>query len=221
MPKKIWVVISAAVFTLIVLLGFRWAERENYFDLTTVRVDNSFLVDSAEIARILEPCFGISLLDFQKDSLLKELGKVSGVDSVCMDIILPNTIVLTFSVSKPAVVLVANSSRLPVTTNGVGLPVNWENALLPEIQITGEPDSTFICSAINLLLKRELQRVIIEVSENNVTIVDGEIRILLDPEHLDESWLRWLSIKNLLTDRTDEVDLRFAGQAILRTSEES
>ncbi len=221
MRRKIWVVVSAAVFTLIVLLGFRWAERKNYFDLTSVRIDNSFLVDSAEIARILEPCFGMSLLHFQEDSLLAELGKISGVDSVCMDIYLPDTIVLTFSVSEPAVVLVGNSSRLPVTTDGVGLPINWENALLPEIQIMGEPDSAFICSAINLLLKRELQRVIIEVSDNNVTIVDGEIQILLDPEHLDDSWLRWLSIKNLLTDRTEEVDLRFAGQAILRVSEES
>ena len=221
MRKKIWVVISSAIFTLIVLLGFRWAERKNYFDLTSVRVDNSFLVDSVEIARILEPCFGMSLLDFQKDSLLAELEQVPGVNSVCIDIYLPDTIVLTFSVSKPAVVLVSNSSRLPVTTDGVGLPINWENTLLPEIQITGEPDSAIICSAINLLLKRELQRVIIEVSENNVTIVDGEIKILLDPEHLDDSWLKWLSVKNLLTDRTEEVDLRFTGRAILRASEES
>lgn len=221
MRKKIWVVVSAAIFTLIVLLGFRWAERKDYFDLTSVRIDNSFLVDSAAIAKALEPCFGRSLLGFQEDSLLAEIARIPGVDEVRMEIRLPDTIVLTLSVSKPAVVLINDSSRLPVTSNGTSLPLSWGNSLLPEIQITGQPDSTFICSAIDLLLKRELQDVTFLVSENMVTIVDGEVNIFLDPEHLDDSWLRWLSIQNLLTDRTEEVDLRFTDQAILRASEES
>lgn len=221
MRKKIWVVVSAAIFTLIVLLGFRWAERKSYFDLTSVRVDNSFLVDSAEIARVLEPCFGMSLLNFQEDSLLEQIGRIPGVDDVSLEVRLPDTIVLTLFVSKPAVVLINNSTRLPVTSKGTSLPVNWGNSSLPEIQITGNPDSTFICSAINLLLKRKLQDITFLVSENRVTIVDSEVNILLDPEHLDDSWLRWVSIQNLLTDGTEEVDLRFKDQAILRASEES
>lgn len=221
MRKKIWVVVSAAVFTLIILLGFRWAEREHYFDLTSVRIDNSFLVDSTEIAQVLEPCFGLSLLDFQTDSLLAEISEIPGVDSVALDIQLPNTIVLTFKVSKPAVVLVSTSLRLPVTTKGIALPLAWANPTLPEIQITGEPDSLSICSSINLLLKRELQGIVFQLSEDMVTIVDGDIQILLDPAHLDDSWLRWQAIRTLLTDRTDEVDLRFSDQAILRVSEES
>ena len=197
------------VFTLLLLLGVRWAERENRLNLAQARIDNSGLVDSVEIAEILKPCFGRSLLKLDTDSLQSRLLAIEGVDSVSIRIRYPDTIVISMATRRPAAILAYSSGLIPVTLCGDHLPVEWGNDQLPVINIEGDPEVEIISSALDLLIKRE------------IVVTDKGIRIILDPGRAAENWFRWRSIGTMITDRTDEVDLRYHDQAVLRSTEET
>jgi len=210
------------VFTLLLLLGVRWAERENRLNLAQARIDNSGLVDSVEIAEILKPCFGRSLLKLDTDSLQSRLLAIEGVDSVSIRIRYPDTIVISMATRRPAAILAYSSGLIPVTLCGDHLPVEWGNDQLPVINIEGDPEVEIISSALDLLIKRELNdSVLIQVSSREIVVTDKGIRIILDPGRAAENWFRWRSIGTMITDRTDEVDLRYHDQAVLRSTEET
>lgn len=210
------------VFTLLLLLGVRWAEREDLLNLTTARIDNSGLADSMQIAETLKPCFGSSLLKLDTDSLESRLLAVDGVDSVTVRIRYPDTIIISMSTRRPAAILSYCSRSIPVTVSGDHLPVEWGNDQLPVISIVGDPEVEVISSALHLLIKRELSdSVLIQVSSREIIVTENGIRIILDPDLAAENWLTWLSINTMITDHTEEVDLRYQDQAVLRSTEET
>lgn len=205
------------VFTILLLLGVRWAERDNRLNLTRVRIDNSSLVDSVEIAEAMRPYFGSSLLKLDTDSLESELLAIEGVDSVSVRIHYPETILISFSTRKPAVILAYGNREIPVTVSGDHLPVSWGNDQLPVINIVGEPDAAAIIAALNLLIDNELNHYAsIQVSSREIVVSENGIRIILDPGRAAENWLSWRRISTIITNGTDEVDLRYQDQAVLR-----
>ncbi len=210
------------VFTLLLILGARWLEREGHLNLAMVRIDNSGLVDSVRIAEILKPFFGSSLLKLEMDSLKSGLLAIDGVDSIFIRIRYPDTIIISMTAREPAAVLAYSGRSIPVTVSGDHLPAEWGNDRLPVINIVGDPETETISSALNLLIKRELNgSVLIQVSSREIVVTENGIRIILDPSRAAETWLRWRSISTMITDRTDEVDLRYRDQAVLRSTEET
>ena len=210
------------LLTLLLLLGIRWAERDNRLNLTMVRIDNSSLVDSVEIAEVLRPCFGSSLLKLDIDSLQAALQVIEGVDSVSVKIQYPETLIITFFSNEPAVILAYGDREIPVTVSGEHLPQSWGNDELPVLNIVGEPDKEVIESALDLFFKHELSNsVSMQVCERKIVVTENSIRIIIDPARASENWMSWQSIRTIITDRTDEVDLRYHNQAVLRSTEET
>ncbi len=220
--KGLRITILLLIFTVFLLLGVRWAERSNRLNLTMVRIDNSSLVDSAAIAELLRPYLGRSLLQINTDSLEAVLKALGGVDSVSVRIEYPETIIVLFSTRAPAVLLAYSSGTVPVTSSGHVLPVSWGNDQLPVIRITGTPDERVIRSALDLFIKYEFSHFVsMSVSNNAIVLVENGTRIILDPDQATENWLSWQSIREIIGHRIDEVDLRYGGQAVLRSTEET
>ncbi len=210
------------VIIMLLLLGIRWAERENKFDLTYVRIDNSSNVDSTELATVLHPYFGVSLLKIDMDSLEMKICTVEGVDSVLIEVHYPSTINILFSTGEPVVVLAYPDRQVPVTNSGTYLPESWVNDQLPVIGVSAATDTCVILTALNLLLKYNLANTVeMQVSNRQIVITEGSTRIILDTENAVNSWLCWLDIKRIISDNTYEVDLRFNNQAVLRSAEET
>lgn len=222
MKKGLRITTLLLVFTVFLLLGVRWAERDNRLNLTVVRIDNSSLVDSAAIAEILRPYMGVSLLKINTDSLEAALLTLGGVDSVSVSIEYPETIIVLFSTRAPAVLLAYSSGTVPVTQSGDVLPAYWGNDQMPVISITGTPDERVIRYAIDLFIKHEFSHLVsMRVSNQKIVLVENGIRIILDPERARENWLSWQGIRGILGDTVDEVDLRYGNQAVLRSTEET
>ena len=222
MKKGLILTTSLAVLTVLLLLGIRWAERDNRLNLTRVRIDNSSLVDSVKIAEVLLACFGVSLLKLDTESLQQSLLAVEGVDSVEIKIQYPETLVITFSTREPSVILQYNNRSIPVTLCGDPLPIEWGNDQLPVIEVVGEPERKVINAALDLFIKRELNgSASIQVSSRQIVLTENGRRIVLDPERADENWVTWQSISSIVTEHTDVIDLRYRNQAVLRSAEES
>ena len=102
------------------------------------------------------------------------------------------------------------------------LPASWGNDQLPVIRITGTPNERVIRSALDLFIKYEFSHFVsMTVSNNAIVLVENGTRIILDPDHATENWLSWQSIREIIGHRIDEVDLRYGGQAVLRSAEET
>ncbi len=222
MKKGLRITTLMVVFTVFLLLGVRWAERDNRLNLTMVRIDNSSLVDSTAIAEILRPYMGRSLLRINTDSLEAALQALGGVDSVSVRIEYPETIIALFSTRAPAVLLEYSSGTVPVTRSGDVLPAYWGNDQMPVISINGTPDERVIRSALDLFIKHEFGHFVsMRVSNQEIVLIENGIRIILDPESARENWLSWQGIKGIIDSRVDEVDLRYVNQAVLRSTEET
>lgn len=223
MKKSVRVTSILLLFTMLLILGIRWAERDNRLNLTMVRIDNSSLVDSVKIAEVLRPYFGSSLLRLDTDTLKVNLQAIEGVDSVFVKTLYPETLLITFSTRKPAVILVYSGGReIPVTASGDHLPDDWKNNQLPVINISGDPGRETITSALNLLFDHDLANsASIQVINNEIVVTESGVRIILDPERAEENWMSWRNISTIINSRTHEVDLRYMNQAVLRSTEES
>ncbi len=222
MKKGLIFTAALALFTALLLLGVRWAERDNRLNLTRVRIDNSSLVDSLKISEVLMPCFGVSLLKLDTDSLQQSLLAVEGVDSVEIRVHYPETLVITFSTREPSVILEYSDRSIPVTPSGDPLPVEWGNDQLPVIEIIGEPERKVINAALDLFIQRELNgSASMQVSSREIVLTENGKRIILDPSRADESWAMWQSISSVVTEQTDVVDLRYRDLAVLRSTEET
>jgi hypothetical protein len=212
----------AVVVAVLLLLGVRWAERNNRINLTRVRIDNSCMVDSADIAEVLRPYFGVSLLKLNADSLGAELQNLPGVDRVAVHIQYPETIVVTFTTGKPAFVLNYGLVQVPVTLRGELLPADWVNSELPVITIVESPDSSVIASAINLFSKYQFDgSVSVQVGNSSIVVTQNGIRIVIDPDRALENWRNWRTVSTIVTEQINEVDLRFSRQAVMRSTEET
>ncbi len=213
---------AVVVFAVLVLLGVRWAERNNRINLTRARIDNSCMVDSVEIADVLRPYFGVSLLKLNTDSLRLEIENLTGVDSVTVRIQYPETIVVTFATGKPAFVLDYGLQRVPVTLRGELLPVGWISSELPVLNIVGAPDGSVIASAINLFSKYGFDSSVpIQVSSTSIVVTQNGVRIVIDPDRALENWRNWCTVSTVVTEQINEVDLRFRHQAVMRSAEET
>lgn len=222
MKKGLHLTLAFLVITALLLLGIRWAERDDRLNLLFARIDNSGLVDSVDIAEALKPYFGTSMLKLDTESLELRLLAIEGVDSVSVTICYPETLIISFETRKPAAILAYGTDLIPVTVSGDHLPVDWYSDTLPVVAIEGYPDHEVISSALRLLIKRQVSHsVSFEVSSSGITIEDNGVQVILNPGKAAENWVQWQTIKTMITDQTDEVDLRFANQAVLRSAEET
>ncbi len=222
MKKGLHLTLALLVITALLLLGIRWAERDDRLNILFARIDNSSLVDSVDIAEALQPYFGTSLLKLDTDSLELRLLAIEGVDSVSVVICYPETLIISFETRKPAAILAYGTDLIPVTVSGDHLPVNWYSDTLPVVVIDGYPDHEVISSALRLLIKRQVNHsVSFEVSSSGITLEDNGVQVILNPGTAAENWVQWQTIKTMITDQTDEVDLRYDKQAVLRSAEET
>jgi len=220
MRKGIRITSLLVVLTLLLLLSVRWAERNGHLDLRFARIDNSCQLDSALIAEILRPYFGVSLLKLNTDSLKSQFSALDGVDSVFLSIHYPNTLVIALKTGEPAVILSYPDRTVPVTASGAALPVDWGSDSLPMIIIEGYPEDEAISSALNLLIKRNLGNAVsIQVDSEAIAVSDNGIRVIIDYHRTSDNWLTWQTIRTNIAGQTGEVDLRYTGQAVLRFAE--
>jgi cell division septal protein FtsQ len=210
------------VTAILLLLGVRWAERDNRVNFTLARIDCSGLVDSTEIAEALRPYFGRSLFKLNTDSVMLAMQALGGVDSVSVEIQYPETVVISFATGKPSFVLDYGIERIPVTASGEYLPADWANDTLPVITVLEDPDSSVVASAVNLFSKHGFDSSdSIQVSSREIVVIENGTRVILDPESVLENWHSWQTVSTVVSDRIDEVDLRFMHQAVMRSAEET
>ncbi len=222
MKRGLHLTLALLVITALLLLGVRWAERDDRLNLLFARIDNSSLVDSVDIAQTLEPYFGTSLLKLDTDSLELRLLAIEGVDSVLVEISYPETLIISFETRKPVAILAYGTDLIPVTVSGDHLPVDWYNDTLPIVLIEGYPEHEVISSALHLLIEEQVNHTLsFEVSSSGITIEDNGVHVILNPGKAAENWVQWQTIKTMITDQTDEVDLRYDNQAVLRSAEET
>jgi cell division septal protein FtsQ len=222
MRKGIRITSLLIVLTLLLVLSVRWAERNERLNLTVARIDNSSLLDSAQIAGVLKPYFGVSVLKLNRDSLEAQFLALDGVDSVSVSIHYPDMIVVSLKTGEPAAILAYLNGQVPVTAEGQRLPLSWVNDSLPVINIEGSPKEEAVSSALNFLIKRNLRNsVSIQVNADGIAVLDNGIRVMIDYRQTTVSWLRWQVLKTAITGQPEEVDLRYTGQAVLRFAEET
>ncbi len=202
------------------VLIFRHAEREGQFDLTTVRVDNSGPVDSALVAEVLKPFFGESLLSLDPDSVRNAIMEIEGLSSVTVEMHFPNSMVVAMVPRAPVARILNEGGWFPVDMEGRVLPSAWDSSDLPELRIQGNPDEAYIVSGIDLLVKNNLaEEVSITVDNSGLKVRERDNLILMSGLSTRADWNTWTSLRDLIGETPCIVDLRYSGQAVVRSGE--
>lgn len=219
MKKRIY---SLSVLLLLVLttaLVVRWADRDGRFDLLTARIDNSGPVDSARVAEVLEPFFGKSLLSLDVDSVKNVLETIEGLRCVSVRVSFPHTIQVDMTPENPAAIIISNSGNCPVTAFGKALPPSWADSSLPSLNVQGAPEEEYVKTGLNLLLKRGLdQSASVTVCNWGILVMQNGVPVMLDGERAPADWKTWQSIRESVRPSAEMVDMRYNGQAVIRTA---
>ena len=219
MKKRIYLLSIGLLLVLIGALALRWAERDGRFDLLWARVDNSGPVDSSLVADILEPFFGGSLLSLDLDSVRSALGAIDGLKCVSVKVSLPHTIIVEMTPERPAAMVIAQSGSSPVTADGKGLPPSWADPSLPVLSVEGAPGEEYLKTGLNLLLKRGLDPAsTVTVCDWGILVIENGVPVMLDGERAPADWKTWQQIRNSVRPSAEMVDMRYNGQAVIRTA---
>lgn len=219
MKKRMIILSSVLLVVLVGYLALRWADRNGRFDLYTARIDNSGPVDSALVAELLEPCFGRSLLELNRDSLEGELAGIEGLRSVSVTFSYPHTIIVKMEPERSAAMIETTGGTYPVSFSGSRLPERWADESLPVLTVNGNPCQEFLAAGLDLLLKRRIEEpASVSVSARGIVVLDNSIPVLLNGARAAEGWNTWESIRSSVPPTAAQVDLRYSGQAVIRHS---
>lgn len=220
MKKRIYLTSILLLLVLIAALAVRWADRKGSFDLLAARIDNSGPVDSALVAEILEPFFGESLLSVSTDSIQLALGAIEGLRTVSVRVSFPHAILVEMTPEIPAAMLVSEFGTYPVTSSGTSLPESWSDLSLPVLEVEGSPRDRYLESGLELLLDMDLNdSATVVVCELGIRVLENGIPVLLDGNRAAADWETWKSIRSAVCTSAEQVDLRYSGQAVIRTAE--
>lgn len=219
MRRRIYALAAVFLVVLIAALVVRWADRDGRFDLLAARIDNSGPVDSVRVAEILKPYFGESLLTMDIDTLTAALGSIEGLKRVSVTVSFPHSIIVNMTPERPAALVLSSAGDIPVTTEGVQLPPSWADPSLPVLSLEGSPGDDYIRTGLDLLLKRELYRTAeVRVCEWGILVVQDGVPVMFDGESAPADWKTWEAIKTSVRASAEMVDMRYGGQAVIRTA---
>jgi len=219
MKKRVFLLSATLLIVLAVALGVRWADRDGRFSLMQARIDNAGPVDSALVARVLEPFFGESLLGLDVDSVKLALGAIEGLRCVSVSVSFPHTIIVEMTPERPCAIVLSQSGSYPVTACGKVLPASWADDSLPVLSVEGTPGEDYLNTGLALLLKRGLElNSSVTVCDWGILVVENGTPVLLDGISAPADWNTWQSIRSSVRPAAEMVDMRFDGQAVIRTA---
>ncbi len=219
MKKRIYLLSIAVLLALIAALAVRWANRDGRFDLLWARIDNSGPVDSAMVADILEPFFGGSLLSLDTDSVRCALEAIHGLRCVSVTVSFPHTIIVEMTPEIPAAMVISRTGSSPVTAGGKELPGSWATSSLPVLSVEGTPGEGYLKTGLDLLLKRGLDPgSTVTVCDWGILVVENGVPVMLDGDRAPADWKTWQSIRDSVRPSAEMVDMRYNGQAVIRTA---
>jgi hypothetical protein len=222
MKKTVITVSAVTLSVLLAVLAVRWVERKGMLDLRLARIDNSGPVDSVLVAEILRPWFGRSLLDVDCDSLTLILSGIEGVRAASVVKSYPDMLIVSMEIERPAALIRNGATDYPVTSSGLQLPSAWASDSLPVLTVTGSPGEGSMESGLRLLLKRSSASIeSIEVTPWAIVVRTDGRAILFDGCRAVADWKTWAAIRDGITCSGMVIDLRYTGQAVLRSVEES
>lgn len=219
MKKRIYLLSITLLLLLTAALAVRWADRDGRFDLLWARIDNSGPVDSSLVADILKPFFGGSLLSLDVDSVRCALGAIDGLRCVSVTVSLPHTIIVEMTPERPAALVIAQAGSSPVAASGKELPCSWADPSLPLLYVEGAPGEDYLKTGLDLLLKRGLNPgSTVTVCDWGILVVENGVPVMLDGERAPADWKTWQSIRGSVRPSAEMVDMRYNGQAVIRTA---
>lgn len=219
--KLIVVLLITAVGAFACAMGYRWLERSGTFDLAAVRVRGIRSADSAAVCTAVAPLFGRSIWKIDGDSLSQAMVALPGIAAVRMHRIPLESILLEVTLDRPVYVISDGGGSTPVSMTGERLPESFLSDTLPVLQTTCRLDSA-TAAGLGLWFSRGgagEEAASLEYTQNGVAVLlDGGCRVILGKGALDERWNRFTELCRLAPETVGwtEVDMRYAGQAVLR-----
>lgn len=220
--RAFWVLLVAGLSAFALAMGYRWFERGGAFDLDTVRVRGIRRADSTVVCQAVKPLFGSSIWQIDVHRLERELSAIPGIDSAVVRRSPLRTLILELKVSQPSFTIRDSSGRVAVSSTGEYLPDRFISDSLPLVEaLTQVPPSIserlaqWLCS-----VEMISEGFTLNYTQRGVSVlVNDRCRVLLGSEDLAGRWGEYIVLASSLADRDDlrEVDMRYSGQAVLRT----
>ncbi|MFO7950353.1 MAG: FtsQ-type POTRA domain-containing protein [Candidatus Fermentibacteraceae bacterium] len=224
MRKAMWILLALSMAATVGALGYRMAERDDWFDLGEARVRGIRPVDSAMVARTLRPYFGTPLGSIDLPSIRRDLEELSLVDSAEVGRSWPQSIAVEVSLARPVAVLADTGGRTAVDAGGNPLPATFVADSLPLIALEAGYARDDLLRLLDYVSSAGTPAGVegIELGPRGVSFLTGECRVLLGSARLPLRWGLFRSIPRgaLLTGRWCTVDMRYRGQAVVRSRRE-
>ena len=221
MSKMLWILLALSMAATVGALGYRMAERDDWFDLGEARVRGIRPVDSALVARTLRPYFGTPLGSLDLPSIRRDLEQLSLVDSAEVGRSWPRSIDVEVSLVRPVAVLDGAGGCTAVDAGGNPLPGTFVSDSLPVITLEEGYARDDLPRLLDYLSSGGTPSGVqgIQLDARGVSFLTGECRVLLGSTRLPLRWGLFRSIPRgaLLTGRGCTVDMRYRGQAIVRS----
>lgn len=208
-------------------LGYRWAKRENLFNLEIVRIRGCSKEDSSAVAAVFENMMNKPLGDLDIRGIVNDLEKISGVNDARIKRYWPKTLFVELTAEEPFLILNLDGKMNVLSRNGSCLPENLYSDTLLCLFLDSSLDTAVIPAVIELADSMycygNYDDGFLAVMENMVIwkYIDGK-RVILGDENLFEKWLLYEELIRIdvLPLDWDELDLRFSGQVVLRRDSE-
>lgn len=224
MRKMMWILLALSMAATVGALGYRMAERDDWFDLGEARVRGIRPADSALVARTLRPYFGTPLGSLDLLSIRSDLEELSLVDSVEVGRSWPRSIAVEVSLARPVAVLEDTAGPTAVDAGGNPLPPTFVAESLPRITLEEGYTRGDLLRLLDYVSSAGTPAGVegIELGARGVSFLTGECRVLLGSARLPLRWGLFRSIPRsaLLTGRGCTVDMRYRGQAVVRSRRE-
>lgn len=220
--RAFWVLLVAGLCAFALAMGYRWFERGGAFDLDTVRVRGIRRADSTVVCHAVKPLFGLSIWQIDLHRLERELAAIPGIDSAVVRRSPLRTLILELKVSRPSFTIRDSSGRVAVSSTGEFLPDRFVSDSLPVVEAWTQVPPSVSERLAQWLCGEEMLKEGFTLNHTHrgvSVLVNDSCRVLLGSEDLAGRWAEYNTVASSLTDVDEllEVDMRYSGQAVLRT----
>lgn len=215
-----WLLLALSMAAAVGALGYRMAERDDWFDLGEARVRGIRPADSSLVARMLLPYFGTPLGSLDPGRVGSDLESLSMVDSAEVRRSWPRSVIVEVALARPVAVLEGPGGSVAVDRGGDSLPPTFMADSLPVIRLGAGWRRRDVTRLLEYLRSGGAPDGVVgmEVDDRGISFLTDECRVLLGSSGLPLRWGLFRSIPRgaLLTGRGCTVDMRYRGQAIVR-----
>ncbi|MFO8184657.1 MAG: FtsQ-type POTRA domain-containing protein [Candidatus Aegiribacteria sp.] len=221
--RAFWVLLVASLCAFALAMGYRWFERGGAFDLDIVRVRGIRRADSTVVCQAVKPLFGRSIWQIDVHLLERELSAIPGIDSAVVRRAPLRTLILELKVSRPSFTISDSSGRVAVSSAGEFLPDRFISDSLPVVEAWTQVTPSVSERLAQWLCGEEMisEEFTLNYTQRGVSVLVNErCRVLLGSEDLEGRWAEYTVLAPSLAEVDDlrEVDMRYSGQAVLRSS---